>query len=115
MNCRNKGSVLMALNFRMSVQRNYGSLNLRLIGDFDGTSAYELLNVLAERCDGIGKAVIDTNGLQRVYPFGVDTFHKNLHILKGAPSGLVFTGEKAVEIAPEQKSFLSVWVGDLQS
>jgi len=105
----------MALNFRMAVQGNSGSLSLRLIGDFDGTSAYELLNVLAERCDGVGKAVIDTKGLQRVYPFGVDTFHKNLHVLKGAPSGLVFTGEKAAAIAPERKSFLSVVVGDPQS
>lgn len=100
----------MALNFTMSVQQNYGSLNLRLAGDFDGTSAYELLNVLAERCDGAGKAVIDTKGLQTVYPFGVDTFHKNLHVLKGSPSGLVFTGEKAAAIAPERKRFLSIQV-----
>jgi hypothetical protein len=94
----------------MSVQQNYTSLNLRLIGDFDGTSAYELLNVLAERRGGAGEAVIDTKGLQKVHPFGVDTFHKNLHVLKGASSGLVFTGEKAAEIAPERKRFLSVRV-----
>jgi anti-anti-sigma regulatory factor len=105
----------MALNFRMSVQQNYGSLSLRLVGDFDGTSAHELLNVLADRCDGMGKAVIDTKGLQRVYPFGVDTFHKNLHVLKGAPSGLVFTGEKASNIAPERKRYLSVRVLHPQS
>jgi len=98
----------MALNFRMSVQRSSAGLNLKLVGDFDGTSAYELLNVLAEGCDGAGKAVIDTKGLQRVYPFGVDTFHKNIHVLKGVPSGLVFTGEKAATIAPERKNFLSV-------
>jgi anti-anti-sigma regulatory factor len=100
----------MALNFRMSIQRSKISLNLRLIGDFDGTSAYELLNILAERCHGLKKAVIDTEGLQKVYPFGVETFHKNLRVLKVTPCGLVFTGEKAAEIAPERKSFLPVWV-----
>lgn len=100
----------MALNFRMCVQQKCSGLNLRLVGDFDGTSACELLNILAERSGGTGKAVIDTKGLHRVYPFGVDTFHKNLHVLKGASSSLVFTGEKAAAIAPEQKSFLSVQV-----
>jgi hypothetical protein len=100
----------MALNFSMSIQQNPSSLNLRLVGDFDGTSACELLNLLAERSGSTGKAVIDTRGLHRVYPFGVDTFHKNLHVLKGTSSSLVFTGEKAVAIAPEQKSFLSVRV-----
>ena len=100
----------MALNFRMSVQQKCRSLNLRLVGDFDGMSACELLNVLAERSIGTGKAVIDTKGLHRVYPFGVDTFHKNLYVLKGASNSLVFTGEKATAIAPEQKSFLSVQV-----
>jgi hypothetical protein len=100
----------MALNFKMSVQQNYDSLNLRLVGDFDGTSAYELLNVLAERSMGTGKAVIDTKGLQEVHPFGVATFHKNLHVLKGVSSDLVFTGEKAAEIAPDRKRFLSVQV-----
>lgn len=102
----------MASNFRILVQRNNANLKLRLIGDFDGASAHELLNALTERCSGLGKAVIDTKGLQRVYPFGVDTFHKNLRVLKVAPCGLVFIGEKAAEIAPEQKSFLPVQVND---
>lgn len=105
----------MALNFRMSVRRSKVGLNLRLIGDFDGASAHELLNVLAERCHGLRKAVINTEGLQRVYPFGVDTFHKNLHVLKVAPCGLVFIGEKAAAIAPERKSFLPVLVNDPQN
>jgi anti-anti-sigma regulatory factor len=112
MTCQNRRVVVMASNFRMSVHRGKVSLNLRLIGDFDGASAHELLNVLTERCHGLGKAVIDTEGLQRVYPFGVDTFHKNLHVLKVAPCGLVFTGEKAAAIAPERKSFLPVSVHD---
>jgi hypothetical protein len=104
--------VVMASNFKMSVRRSRAMLNLSLVGDFDGTSAHELLHVLAERCHGLGKAVIDTEGLQKVYPFGVDTFQKNLHTLKVAPCGLEFIGKNATAIAPDGKRFLPVMVHD---
>ena len=40
----------MASNFKISVHRNSDSLDLKLMGDFDGTSACELLNVMMEKC-----------------------------------------------------------------
>jgi len=36
----------MAANFRISVHRSSDSLHMKLMGDFDGSSAWELLNVL---------------------------------------------------------------------
>lgn len=36
----------MAARFRISIHRNSENLHLKLMGDFDGTSAHELLNVL---------------------------------------------------------------------
>ncbi len=36
----------MSANFRISMHRNSENLHLKLMGDFDGSSACELLNVL---------------------------------------------------------------------
>jgi hypothetical protein len=95
----------MAANFWISAHRNSDSLNIELIGDFDGTSACELLNVLEENCDGIAKVFINTSGLKDVYPFGRDTFRNNLYLLKDRQFRLVFTGENATRIAPERNKF----------
>ena len=44
----------MASNFTISVHRNSDQLDLRLMGDFDGTSACELLNALEKNGDSVG-------------------------------------------------------------
>jgi hypothetical protein len=36
----------MASNFRIYCHQNRDNLHLKLIGDFDGSSAYELINLL---------------------------------------------------------------------
>lgn len=95
----------MASNFKISVRRQNGSLHLKLIGDFDGTSACELLNFLQDNCDGVARVLINTRGLKEVYPFGVDTFQNSLYLLKDRPFRLMFTGKNCASIAPDQKSF----------
>ncbi|NVL89884.1 MAG: hypothetical protein HWN69_02660 [Desulfobacterales bacterium] len=100
-----KGGIVMASNFRISVHRNSDSLHLKLIGDFDGTSACELLNLLRENCNAAVRVFINTTSLKNIYPFGQDTFQNRLYLLKGLPIRLVFTGENAVKIAPEQNNF----------
>lgn len=59
----------MAANFRISVHRKSHTLDLRLTGDFDGMSACELINVLRENGDGVGRIFVDTSGLKNVYPY----------------------------------------------
>jgi hypothetical protein len=95
----------MASNFRISVHRNSDSLDVKLMGDFDGTSACELLNVLEGNCDGPVMVFINTNGLKDIHPFGRDTFQNSLYLLKDLPIRLVFTGENATQIAPERNKF----------
>jgi len=95
----------MAANFRISLHRNNASLELNHTGDFDGTSACELLNILSEKCEGVDRALVNTSRLRRIYPFGIDTFHNNLYRLKGKPICLVFTGKNAASIAPERNPF----------
>jgi len=99
----------MATNFRVSPRRKKDRLELRLAGDFDGTSACELLNVLKEKCNGAEKVLIHTNGLRHIYPFGRDTFQNNVYTLKGKGVNLVFTGKNAKKMGPERKkTFLMV-------
>jgi hypothetical protein len=95
----------MASNFRISAHRSSDSLELKLIGDFDGTSACELLNVLKENCDGVSRVSVNTSGLKDIYPFGQDTFQNSLYLLKERPFCLVFTGDNATVIAPERNRF----------
>ena len=95
----------MASNFRISVGRNSDRLDLKLVGDFDGTSACELLNALKDNCDGVVRVFVNTSGLKEICPFGQDTFQNSLYLLKDRPFRLVFTGENATRIAPERNKF----------
>jgi len=92
----------MAKNFEISTHRNDENLHLKLMGDFDGTSAFELLNVLKRKIDRTSKVFIHTNGLRNIYPFGLSVFHNNLNVLKGKCVELVFAGENACRLAPEE-------------
>lgn len=95
----------MAANFKISLHRNNASLEVNHTGDFDGTSACELLNILSEKCDGVESVLVNTSRLKEIYPFGLDTFQNNLYRLKGKPIRLLFTGKNATSIAPERNQF----------
>jgi hypothetical protein len=92
----------MASNFRISTHRNSESLHLKLVGDFDGSSAFELINVLKKNWNGAYRVFIHTECLRDIYPFGRDTFQQNLSDLKGHPMRIFFTGENAGYIAPDR-------------
>ncbi|UCG80129.1 MAG: hypothetical protein JSV60_09190 [Desulfobacterales bacterium] len=95
----------MASNFKIYIHRKYDRLHVRLTGDFDGMSACELLNILRDNGEGVGQVFVNTSGLKDVYSFGQDTFEKNLYLLKGRSFRLVFTGQKASNVAPERNMF----------
>ncbi len=92
----------MAASFRISIHRNSENLHLKLMGDFDGTSAYELLNVLKRHSTRTARIFIHTSGLRNIHPFGLHVFHNNLGALKERSLTLVFTGEHAFQLAPEK-------------
>ncbi len=71
----------MATNFKIDKHRNKDILSMVLKGDFDGSSAWELIYALKESCKGINKVIIETNGLGRIYPFGRDSAFNNLYML----------------------------------
>ena len=90
----------MACNFRVAVHRNSENLHLRLEGDFDGSSAHQLLQMLGENGKGAGKIFIHTNGLKQIHPFGAAVFQKNLNGFKKRKADLIFPGDKNSAIAP---------------
>jgi anti-anti-sigma regulatory factor len=93
----------MATNFKISVHRNGENLHLKLRGDFDGTSAHELLSALNKYTNhSTVRVFIHTSCLSMIYPFGLDVFHGNLSSIKGKSLDLVFTGENASRLAPEK-------------
>lgn len=90
----------MATNFKIFVHRNSDSLHLKLAGDFDDTSAFELLDLVKKNGPGLRKVFIHTSSLKAVHPFGLHVFEKSLSDLKESPFQLLFTGEYAQQMAP---------------
>jgi len=96
----------MASNFKMLRHYDGDSLHLKLMGDFDGTSAYQLTNILKKNQSGIGKVFVHTAGLKHIYSFGCGIFHYNICRSKKLVPGLIFTGENAEQIAPKGSRIL---------
>ncbi len=92
----------MASNFKISSHQNGDNLHLKLIGDFDGSSACQLLNVLKKNTHNVFRIIIHTNSLNSICPFDRDTFRRNLSNMNGRSFHVLFTGENAGEIAPER-------------
>ncbi len=95
----------MASNLKISVHKNSKNIHLKLAGDFDGFSAYELLNALKRYCRGASGAFIHTSSLKQIHPFGRDVFQSNLDMLNGKCVPLVFTGDNAHQLDPEGSKF----------
>jgi hypothetical protein len=88
----------MASNFRIYRYPTRDSLHLKLEGDFDGSSALELINALEEYSIGFHQIFIDTNDLKTIHPFGTDVFQKNVGRLNKKTNSLVFIGENGHQI-----------------
>ena len=91
----------MAADFRILIHRNSDNLHLKLMGDFDGRSAYEVLKALKKNCRGASKVFIHTSCLKHIHSFGRNVFHNNLAILNRQPFLLAFTGQNSRVLAPE--------------
>jgi hypothetical protein len=88
-----KGRQPMAINFKIFQLKNRNSVHLTLDGDFDGTSAHELVNTLKSYGPDVEQVFINTNGLKSVHPFGQVVLHRNLSGLCGRSTNLVFIGD----------------------
>jgi hypothetical protein len=69
------------------------------MGDFDGSSAFELLNTLKENLNCTECILIDTHELQAVYPFGRAVFYYNFSKIKNRRIHIRFIGPDALQPA----------------
>ena len=90
----------MATNFRIFLHQNSDNLHLKLSGDFDGSSAQQLIRMLINHNRNAGNIYIHTSGLSCVYPFGREVFKKNCTI-DNLTRSLTFTGDHGSALAPE--------------
>ena len=90
----------MAHNFKISTHQTIDNLYIRLIGDFDGSSAFELLNALWENLNNANFILIDTYNLKEVYPFGREVFYYNFLKIKNNRICIRFVGPNALHMAP---------------
>ena len=89
----------MASNFHIFRNRTKDTLYLKLEGDFDGSSALELINTIEEHGVDFRQILIDTNDLKTIYPFGRNVFQKNLGRFNKKRNRLIFIGENEHSIA----------------
>ncbi len=82
----------MAHNFKIFTNRTDDVLYIGMRGDFDGSSAFELLNALKKNVNNIKRILIDTNNLQKIYPFGKEVFNYNLSKLQDYRTCIQFIG-----------------------
>jgi hypothetical protein len=53
--------IKMAQNFKISIHRTFDNLHIRLMGDFDGSSAWELINAIRENLNNSKFIEIDNS------------------------------------------------------
>ena len=83
----------MAPNFSCFINETSDSLHLKLYGDFDGDSAYQLINSIKNKGKNFLNVFIDTNDLNRVYPFGISVFEKKVRTIFKKKNTLIFIGK----------------------
>jgi len=69
------------------------------MGDFDGSSAHQLINILKGQNGNVSKIFIHTCNLSSMDPFGLEVFQKSSSVNQ-LSSRLTFTGEHSDKMAP---------------
>ncbi len=73
-------------------------MHLLLTGDFDGSSAHELIRLLKTNKSRFSKVFIHTKGLKKVLPFGKEVFKSRCDFNPSDSASIVFTGECAPDL-----------------
>ncbi len=89
-------------NFTISVQKEDDTLKMNLEGDFNASSAQQLLYHMRMYCDAVSSIIIDTSSFQHLDPFGLNLLRYHLCRFQQKEVNLVFTGFKKSFFSPEQ-------------
>jgi hypothetical protein len=91
----------MASNFTIRHCQLKGDMHIKLGGDFDGCSAYELNHCLKKALKRDCRVIVHTDGLTSRPVFGLTMFQKQFGSNPQSAGQVVFTGNFAHEIAPD--------------
>jgi hypothetical protein len=67
----------MASNFRAHVYTNKETLYVRFMGDFDASSAFEMMEAIEAQYEQFEKIIIDTSGISSIYSYSKSTFERD--------------------------------------
>jgi anti-anti-sigma regulatory factor len=93
----------MACKFKILKNQKIDGVHLKLFGDFDGSSAHELLNTIKIYSKIANKVFIHTTGLKDVHPFGKAVFRNNFNEVNKQDVFFIFMGENGKSLAPWKK------------
>lgn len=96
----------MASNFKISANKIGGDLHLKLTGEFDGSSAMKLMNMLKKCGKRYHSIIIHTSGLTSMNRFGQEVFRSNFSELNEIRNRLTFTGGHSDYFQPEKDELL---------
>ena len=88
----------MSLTFQIESKKHDGDWHINPVGDFDGSSAWELINLLVDKYKGEERVLIETRNLRTVSPFGCSMFQCQCRI---PAKRIMFKGEKGHALAPK--------------
>jgi anti-anti-sigma regulatory factor len=91
----------MASNFEIGLNRSADLVVMNLEGDFDATSAYELVYAIKKLPEETAEVSIYTNGLKSIYAAGIDVFRRLMQDLNHRPRKIALTGHHATHLWPE--------------
>lgn len=94
----------MASNFKIICHQKGDNLHIKLAGDFDGSSAFELIDTLNKHHGKVKKVFIQTGSLASIHPFGLQVFQNNCK-MNNLPGLLTFTGKHRNEMALEERQY----------
>lgn len=88
----------MASSFEILVHQNCSNTHLKLTGDFDETSAQQLISALMKYCRVATTIFVHTNSLRQILPLGLSAFRVHLDALRKGSVRLIFTGDHAPQL-----------------
>ena len=92
------GGYAMALNFGITISKGRSNFQLKLEGDFDATSAYELIYAIKKLPEDTVMIYVNTNCLKEIHPSGLDVFNGFMNSFNGQSDRIVFTGHNSTQL-----------------
>jgi hypothetical protein len=84
---------LMHSKFQLFSNLTKDVLHLKLLGEFDGSAACDLIKRLEEGRSTASKVFVDTTSLRSVHPFGKTVFENRFGRVSKTTPGLCFIGK----------------------